>query len=155
MVGVHRYNERKLEEGRREVRAQISDSLLHVQQAVTARAETVYVAKVQHFTKTVTQWKTDTIREQILALPDTSMVPVREYRRLSGAMDSVVTSATAAIAAADSIAKSERAEKLLWRAKAEHQTPTIIYPPPDRWKQRGKGFVGGLVVAGIAYAVTR
>lgn len=168
VVAFRQYQDALREQGRREVVAiqaqQRIDSLtraLHVQQIQTARAETVVVKAVQHFTKTVTQWKTDTIRESYRFAPDSSFVPVTEYRRLSGALDSVASAAAQALAAADSVAAMERREKLLWQGlsaswerKATAQTPTIVLAP-RKWQHRGEGFVGGLLAAGAAFLVTR
>lgn len=151
-AGVHRYRDAQIERGRMEVRAQQLDSMLHVAQQQTARVDTVREVAVQRFTQTVTQWKYDTVRLQILAQPDTARVEVSQYRRLSSALDSVVAGANVALAAADSSTAQERREKLLWRSKAERLVPTIVRPPEHTWKRRTEGALVGALVGVVLYA---
>lgn len=167
-VAFKLHQQRLRDDGKRELlAAQLQDradslaALLHVEQQRTARIDTVHQVQIKHFTKTVTRWKTDTVRLQILALPDSATVPVLQYRMLSSAMDSVVSTAGAALSAADSLTAQERREKLLWKGladtwkrRAETQVP-IVTMAPRRWQHRGEGAVVGLAVAAVAVLVTR
>lgn len=138
MAGVHRYRDAQRERGRAEVRAQQLDSLLTVARAESAKRDTIYQTKRLAYTRTVTQWKTDTIRERILALPDTTCVPLPAYRRLSDALDSVTVTADAALSAADSLLRAEKLRAALLETRLTNTVPTIVAPRPDKWQRRGE-----------------